>query len=470
MVDKEQHKDNQLNKREFLASAAGAGTGLFGLSEGTLVKAKGENPTNEVKKARNWQLKYHENFGKPLPVDSAPWVRDPLGKESPWYVDDPAKLNDDGKWFEIHGGEDFNRHIESFDILRKRVPFGEDGWLTAEIATRDYDENGTPENTPSLQNTTLPHGGRAGHLKVPHDGGLIIRSTEALPRHYRVECTLRSISFGGMRNGSFEYNGKFNGYEKGGCKTNWPWKQRGSFSGPASMCNSNFRDVRFANGYYFLTIVDYPNPAPHNNLFIHSHRKVNMDAYNVTRGGYMSICNPATKELYNYNGPKSTHNAINEIFMDGSRFNNRPIAYNEFLMETECGTYFGENPPIVSAAEIKPELMPEQSYRFAIERGPTGYTMEMSGNFRFIGQATLRYHRDFIQNGYPIWHYNNSPEEYDGQFDQSITIEGEHGSFTIDHTWPSDSAYPDHFIIGEPHMNYYEGEATVDDIRLYVPK
>jgi len=37
------------------------------------------------------------------------------------------------------------------------------------------------------------------------------------------------------------------------------------------------------------------------------------------------------------------------------------------------------------------------------------------------------------------------------------------------HTWPAESAYPDFFIIGDPHTNYYEGIAFIDDIRLYVP-
>ena len=46
---------------------------------------------------------------------------------------------------------------------------------------------------------------------------------------------------------------------------------------------------------------------------------------------------------------------------------------------------------------------------------------------------------------------------------------GPAGTFTTTHTWPKGSAYPDSFIIGDPHLNYYEGSAHVDDIRLYVP-
>lgn len=467
MEDKRKQRGRKLNRREFLSAAAGASAGLVVLGTGQQAMGEVLNRSGRGEIARKWQLKHHENFGKPLPVDSAPWVRDPLGSDSPWYVDE---LSDDGEYFKIQGGEDFERHLDSFDILRKRVPFGKDGWLTAEVAARDFNKDGMPDNPPSLQNVTLPHGGRAARIDSNHGGALLIRSTEALPSQYRIEYTLRTISFGGMRNGSFEYDGNVNGYDPAGEKTNWPWKNSGDFSGPAHMGNDNFSDVRNANGYYFLTIVDYPNPAPHNNVFIHNHRKVNMDAYNVTGGGAYAICNPGTEELYNYNGPDSTHNGINEIFMDGSQFKDPSIGYTGFIMETECGTFTEDSEyGIVSAAEIQPELMPRETYQFAIERDETGYVMEMTGNFLYLGQATLRYRRDFIQDGLPIWHYNNTPEEYDGQFDQVLTYTGPYGSFSR-HEWPEGSAYPDYFIIGNPHMNFYEGEATVDDIRLYVPK
>jgi hypothetical protein len=470
MVDKDQRSQKQ-NRREFLTSSvAGAGAGVLVL--GTSQTAKGEvvSQSGRGRIARNWKLQYHENFGKPLPVDSAPWERDPLNEDSPWHVDDPWGQNDHGEYFKIFGGEEFERHLDSFDVLRKRVPFGKDNWLTAELAARDYDKDGDPESfadpdwTPSLRNVTLPaQGGRAAKLEVPHDTGVFIRPTDALPSQYRVEYTLRSISFGGERNGSVYYDGKYNGYQTDGCKTSWPWDWGNQdYSGPASMCNPNFRDVRSQNGYYFLSIVDYPNPAPHNNLMIHHQRKVNMDGFNVTHGGGEKyyVCNPAAKELYNYDA-ESTRNAINAFYPgDGDR-----------VHVSECGQWGkNEDPkssPLVSTAEIKPELMPDESYQFAIERDEDGYAVEMSGNFRFIGEATLRYHRDFIQNGRPIWHYNNTPDEYDGQFGGSETISGPHGTINIEDTWPSDSAYPDYFIIGEPHFNWYEGEAVVDDIKLY---
>ena len=420
---------------------------------------------------KKWQLKYQESFGKPLPVDDAPWVRDPHGEQSPWNVD---HLDDDGDFFQVQGGDDFERQLNSFDILRKRVSFGQNGWLTAELAVRDNKKEGNPDNPPSLTNVTVPGHGRAAKIDEPrYDSGIIIRSTDKLPPEYRIEYKLVTIDFGGMRDGSFSYDGKVNGYSPDGCKSNWPWKQSGDFSGPTDECNPNFDEVRNANGYYFLAIMDYDNPAPHNNIFIHNHRKVGMDAYNTNAPGASNyaVCNPATGETYSYTGPKSSYNGINAIFFAGDAWRNKSIGYNEFMFETACGSFY---PPdtehtIVSAAEIQPEMMPDETYTFAIERDETGYTLEMSGNFRHAGHMTLRYHRDFIEDGRPIWHYNNTPDEYNGEFNSTLAFSGPYGSYSVEQ-WPEGSAYPDYFILGDPHMNYYEGSAIIDDIRLYVPK
>ena len=110
-----------------------------------------------------------------------------------------------------------------------------------------------------------------------------------------------------------------------------------------------------------------------------------------------------------------------------------------------------------------------ETYRFAIERANGGYTLEMSGTFARIGQATLRYRRAFVQDGLPIWHYNQTAAEYDGAFNADWTYPGNFGTFVDRSVWPAGSAYPDYFMIGDPHTNFYEGKATIDDIRLYVP-
>lgn len=447
----------------------------FFQGQGTIVSASSDSG-NAISKEKNsalsgspdahhyWKLKYEEDFSEDLQVNDEPWVLDDYGENSPWKVN--GELDDDGEFFHIKGGKDFEKHLDSFWLMRKRVAFGENNWLTAELAARDYDKSGQPDNPVTFDNVTLENGDTGAKLdESDYSGGGLIRSTEPLPPEYRIEYKLKTIDFGGMRDRSFTYDGKVNGYNPEGIKTNFPWKASGSFGGPSDPGNSNFGDVRGENGFYFLSIVDYHNPAPHNNVFIHTHRKVNMDAYNVNGlwSDAYSICNPGTGKLYNYNSDLSTRNGINALFMNGKEFKDHAMPYNEFLIKTDCGSYEGD---IVSVAEIQPELMPEQDYTFAIERDKTGYTMEISGNFLHSGYKTLRYHRDFIEDDQPIYHYNNRPDQYDGRYDKTW----DDGEYKINHTWPKGSAYPDYFIIGDPHLTHYEGSATISDIKLYVPK
>jgi len=446
--------------------------------------AKGTEPTGtrsehreSASEACSWKLVRSETFVQRVPVDEANWVRDPQGDASPWNVDD---LDDDGKFYQVMGGADFARHLASFDVLRKRVSFGQDGWLTVEVAARDANKDGVPEAPPRVRNVRLSTGPALRIEEPSHDGGIILRSTRPLPARYRIETTLRTLDFGGQRHGNWDYDGKNNGYATEGCKTNFPWKRQVDFSGPSSPCNPNFNDVRTANGYYFLAIVDYPNPAPHNNVFIHTHRKVGMDGYNVRdaeEGADYAVCNPTTRQTYNY-AAASTGNGINAIFFAGERYQNPFIGYNAFDMPTACGTFDQTSPPrhsIVSAAELRPELMPNEDYTFAIERSATGYVMEMSGRFLHTAHTKLRYERPFVSSDgkAAVWHYNNTAEEYDGRFDTPLTFGDSKGDpahqYVHEHMWPRGSAYPDYFLLGDPHLNYYEGSATVTGIQLYVP-
>jgi len=307
-------------------------------------------------------------------------------------------------------------------------------------------------------------------LETARNRGIIVTNTEPLPAEYRIEYTLRTVDFGGKRDGSFDYDGKTNGYENEGCKSNYPWIRSGDYSGDTEPCSDAFGDVRAENGFYLLSIMDYDNPAPHNNVFIHNHRKVGMDTYSVNApwsSGY-KVCNPETGELIGYD--EGNANGINQIFFDGTRFRDASIGYNQFIMPTECGLRDGatSGESIVATAELQPELMPDETYNFAIERSSTGYVTEMTGNFRHVGETTLRYERDFVEDGTPIWHFNQTADEYDGEFDQTLTFEGPFGSYDVEQ-WPADSEYPDHFIIGDPHLNYYEGSASFTNIRLFVP-
>ena len=411
--------------------------------------------------APTWRLQYAESFDTAVNDSAAAWFQDGDGPGSPYDVDG---YDDDGAFFDAKGGPAFRQQLGTFATYRKSFAFGTNGWLTAELSARDSNKDGTPDSPPRLTTKVLSTGPAAAIDEPDHHGGIVVRSTAPLPASYRVEMTLRTVDFGGTRNGSWTYaDGRVNGYKATGCKTNHPWANGGNFA--RTVCN--WPDVRTdSNGFYYLGIMDYARPAPHNNMFVHTHRKVAMDGYaryQYTGAGSVG-CDPKSKLFEPY--AAGTGNGVNMIFNTAARrYPSQPGT--EYLMESECG--LRTSGAIVSQAELQPQLMPSQTYRFAIERANGGYTLEMSGNFARIGKATLRYHRAFVQDGLPIWHYNQTPAEYDGAFDADWTYPGNYGTFVDDHVWPAGSAYPDYFMIGDPHTNFYEGSATIDDIRLYVP-
>ncbi len=364
-----------------------------------------------------WQLLYEEDFSQDLIVEQAPWVKDPLGRKSPWQG---GEFGDDGRYFRANGGADFLEQLAAFDTYRKRVAFGKDGWLTAELAARDRDKDGKPEDPPALGRRRLVDGRWAGGISVPsHQSALLIRSTRPLPEVYRVEAVISGIGVGGSRDGRWDYDGKTNGYTDGAVMTHhpWPWGASDSYRKPYE----DWPSVKDTNGFYFLAIMDYRDPAPHNNIFIHTHRKAVIDMLNNPQPGEDStLCDPVTGSLR-----KSRDNAVTMFFLtSGRREESKPV------MMSDCKAAPAGSLPAAA------QLSADQRYLFVVERSSSGFTLEVSGVFRGIGQRTLRYARRFSEDGVAIWHHDRR-------------------------------RYPEHFIIGDPHLNFYQGEAVVEAVRLY---
>jgi len=413
----------------------------------------------------DWRLVRSESFSRPIVArDDTGWFADKDEAGSPYDVDE---YDNDGDYFRTFGGEDFDRHLESVDLYRRAYSFGNDGWLTAELAGRDTDGTGVEDEAPAFERTILPGVGPVGTFDVPNNrAGAVLRSTEPLPTEYRIEVTLRTIDFGGKRDGTWHYDGKINGYDPDDCKTNFPWS--GSTSWDYSLAECDWFDVtRDSNGYYFLSIMDYERPAPRNNVFIHNHRKVVMDGYNrynVTGNG-LRYCDPASGKLQPYEW--GSGNGVNMLFMTPDRrYAGQPGT--EYLMHSECGTTYGGG--IVSQVDLMPELMPSRSYRFAIERRDGHYVLEVSGTFRNVGEATYRYEQPFDDGTHPVYHYNQTAEEYDGRHNADWVYSSGRGTVVDEDIWPAGSAYPDYFLMGVPHTNFYEGTASIDNIRLHVPQ
>ena len=460
-----------------LASGMPLVTGTTGQDPAAVAaRENGENPAEAGETASvSWKLVYAEDFSAPLNEAAFPWIWD--GYTDPF----DTVMDDAGLWYRNDYGPAWEAALNSFATWRKEFPLGQDGWLTASLSSRDWNRDGAIESPPSLT-TREQNGVHVAVLEVPdHTGGIIFRPTAALPLHYRIEYKLMTIDFGGKRHGALEYDGRINGYDAAGCKTQHPWgegsRTRG-WTGDASVPYCEWQDVREGvygyNGFHFLSIVDFADPAPRNNHFWHYRRKVLMDVFaqhpdRVGAGSGGRVCNSATNEYYAYRD--SSFNIVNMSIAGLPHWAPNPggLPGNPSWFMTSCSGGVAER-PLSSAVEMQPELMPDEFYTFAIERDPNGYTLEVSGNFVHAGRKTIRFHRPFIVDGLPIWHYNSAPHEYDGRFNADLVQNDAYGSHTWPDQWPAGSAYPDYFIIGDPYTNVYEGTATLTDIRLYVPR
>jgi hypothetical protein len=459
-------------RRRSLALAAVGVVGLstlVGLPGSSSAAAALDDPTRP-----GWTLLYNESFANPIDTGNAPWVRETYAQPFDTMMDD------NGQWYRNDYGPAWTTAFNSFRTYRKEFPVGQNGWLTASLSARDWNADGAIESPPSLTREALGSEFVA-KMNVPDStGGVLLRPTQKLPDYYRVEYKLKTIDFGGKRNGTINYGGRINGYGTSGCKTQHPWGEGSDspgWTGDASVPYCEWQDVRAGNygynGFHFMSIVDFANPAPRNNHFWHYHRKVLMDSFSqhpdrVGTGTGGRVCDSNTNTYYNYRD--GNFNTVNMWISGMPNWNpgRGGLAGNSQWFMTSCSGGVAEQ-QLSSAAELQPELMPNSSYTFAIERDTTGYVLEVSGNFARVGQKTLRFHRPFVVNNNPIWHYNVKASEYNGQFNGNLVQNDYNGSTTWANQWPSGSAYPDYFVIGDVYTNVYEGSASLTDVRLYVP-
>ena len=131
------------------------------------------------------------------------------GEDSPYHV---GPFDEDGEFFVEKGGQEFLDNLNKFRSFRKSYTYGEDDWLTVELYGRDSDKDGIPETGGTFVNED----GKAKLISTRHYDGAIIRSTDELPDKYRIEVTVSDINFGGKKDGSWEYDGKYNGYDGDG--------------------------------------------------------------------------------------------------------------------------------------------------------------------------------------------------------------------------------------------------------------
>ena len=325
-----------------------------------------------------WHLLYEERFkdsSSLFPNSPPPWTPDTHQQDD--------EFSDGGSHFQKLG-------IKPPVAFRAEAPFGHDGWLTVAAYSRS---NLTPFG--SLISVVRDPADPTNHvLKVSsplHTDGLVIRNTRPLPPSYRVCVNVGFASFGdGKRNG-------LNGYLGGEHAT--PWLDD---------------DSSAENGFYWLTILD-STPRPHNNIWIHHHRKVVIDSDN-NKDAWTNM----------WEGGKWTPDGQHPIMMfgvdkDGSDDDANGLPFLSW-----------SNGALQPAGEIRAVDAYKDNtwYTACIARQPQAFILTVSGDFKWGGRQTYT------------------------------------GTIPIDSIYQAGPGIPDFFMFGDPHNNYYRGSVYYDDIRL----
>jgi hypothetical protein len=324
--------------------------------------------------------------------------------EVPKWRIDTAKY--DGPYSE--SGEYFQQqNIFPPLALRNTIDIGKDHWLIAELYTRTKD----PIILDYLDIVPDPDDLANKVLKIStpdHSDGVILRSKEPLPKKYRITLKIGFAEYGN--------DTTLNGYSVGNERAE-PWRDSPSVG---------------HNGFYWLAILDRP-PMPHNNIWLHHHRKFVIDSWN--RKGFNHGVN-----VFALDGKSETHPEFGKKF----------ISYvdDKFRKISDVPVDF---------------YLPGQWYTVTFTRTALFYEFSIKGNFKNAGHRTYTDRINLRKQC--VFHYNQTKEELapscvDNRVQRFL------GKEVI--AWPTESAYPEYFMLGEPHINYYEGNVLVDDITLEV--
>jgi hypothetical protein len=206
--------------------------------------------------------------------------------------------------------------------------------------------------------------------------------------------------------------------------------------------------VTTQNGFYWLAILD-ATPRPHNNTWIHHHRKVVMDSDN----NY-----PAWTEIFDGRGfVTNGEHPVTMLALDGR--GPRTALTGEPFIPFAGGAW--QPSGTIRAVDA---YLDREWYDVSIERDGATFTLQISGRFRYGGQTTYRATIDAA--AHCVWHFNRSAaEDASGCVDASA-LPGVPGV----PAWPAGGTWPDWFMFGDPHENFYAGEVYYDDVKLEVPR
>lgn len=325
-----------------------------------------------------WKVVHEENFENPGALFKAgppTWVAD--------RYQGADEYSDGGSFFKQSG-------VVPPAAVRAEGAFGKDGWLTVAA----YSRSSSTKFSDLFAVVPDPADPKNHVLRVAspkHTDGLVVRSTDKLPGKYRVCLRVGFASFGdGKAKG-------LNGYAGG--ETDEPWSNG---------------DATLENGFYWLTILD-ATPRPHNNIWIHHHRKVVIDSDN-NKEAWTNI----------WHGKSWVADGEHPIMMFGvdkdgadTDSNGRPfLSWSNGALQPS-----GE---IRSVDAYKDNTW----YSACIAREDDAFVLTVSGDFKWGGQQTYV------------------------------------GTIPASRVYQAGAGIPDFFMFGDPHNNYYQGSVYYDDVKL----
>ncbi len=326
-----------------------------------------------------WKVVYEENF-----EDHAPLFK----TGSPRWIADTYQTTDEYS----DGGAYFKRvGVTPPPAFRAEGSFGKRGWLSVAAYSRSSltKFNDLFEVVPDPANPS----NSVLKLSSPrHTDGIVVRPTDPLPKKYRVCLKAGFASFGDGKPGA-----SLNGYAGG--ETDAPWS-----SGDATL----------ENGFYWLAILD-ATPRPHNNLWIHHHRKVTIDSDN-NKEAWTNI----------WEGKDWVADGQHPVMMFGidKDGTDDPGTGRPFLSWSH-----GALQPS-GAIRAVDAYKDNTWYSACIERNVNAFVLTTSGDFKWGGQQT---------------------------YVATIPVRA---------VYQAGEGIPDFFLFGDPHNNYYRGSVYYDDIKL----
>jgi len=343
-----------------------------------------------------WETKYQERFETPTPLLKE-W-------EAVVYTDtDSDRYADNGAYFKEKNAS----FAPPKNAFRSSSRLGQDGWL--ELQSYSRETSAASDGLAEIVTDPTNPKNHVLRIRSPrHTDATVLRSAGPLPPVYRICARVGYPSFGSS------VSEKQNGYL--GTERAEPWLDMSSV---------------YENGFYWLAILD-SEPSPHNNVYIHHHRKVVIDSDNndypddQIKGGAWS---------YIWNGKEFLQTGRHMINMFALDRDHRETVYNyDRTGQPFVGYSAGKWNVEAEVQQVRAvdAYLDNKWYEVCIARTTETYTLKIEGDFQYGGKQNYE------------------------------------ASLPVAKVFHADG-FPDYFMLGDPHVNFYRGEMYVDDVRLEVP-